>query len=53
MIDEFEAGNQVEVQDNVDSSYGKTSHTMTVVDGQSVGPSPKKRKTCQLPSDTG
>ena len=53
MIDEFEAGNGIAVHDNVDSRYGKTAHTMTVVSNQSESPSPKKLKTYELPSDTG
>ena len=39
--------------DEVDSSYGKKAHTMTVVSTQSEGRSPKKLKACATASDTG
>ena len=53
MIDEYEHGEVVQVDDDVDFRYGKMAHTTTVVMEQIQGSPQKKRKTTQFPPTSG
>jgi hypothetical protein len=53
VIDEYEHGEVVQVDDDIDFRYGKTAHTATVVMEQIQGSPQKRRKTTQFLPTSG